>query len=113
MANQFLNCVVEMDTGMDPTQEAIMETARRVLDSLTPTVQGLARLGVMRMKEPSGASVLGIYGNVRIPRGGQIPPALQSADAIEVNTVARARTAACQTTSTFFASVVQDLAISA
>ena len=50
-------------------------------------MRGLARLGVMRMKEPSGVSVIGIYGNVRIPKGGPIPDCLQrpgsvSADAM-------------------------------
>ena len=33
---------------------------------------GLARIGIMRMRDPDGDKI-GIYGNVRIPRGGKLP----------------------------------------
>ena len=42
---------------------------------------GLARIGIMRMRDPSGDKV-GIYGNVRIPKGGKLPEAARTADAM-------------------------------
>ena len=44
-------------------------------------MSGLARVGIMRMKDPSGDKV-GIYGNVRIPRGGKLPESARTADAM-------------------------------
>ena len=42
---------------------------------------GLARIGIMRMRDPDGDKI-GIYGNVRISKGGKLPELARTADAM-------------------------------
>ena len=45
-------------------------------------MQGLARLGVMRMKDAAHGDAVGVYGNVRISRGGRVPDVAKTPDAM-------------------------------